>query len=269
MDRKTEYGKSIGKIQKVLDTLSEDINKVWCIHEIIDDSPIKTNTLYEGYNNDSLVELYKPRSHHSKSKTVLDNFISNDTITSIATRKTERDYNPEKPLSLKKLGTILKYGCGYRERLDGIYGIKQYPLKYSNAQGGINHLHSFVIVNNVEGLEKGAYSFSCEDDSLNLLQSGSMELKLKQLNPMNDFVYSASAYILLVSDLGLIAKKYKKRSYRFAHIDAGIMFEGIQIISNSLQLKSCILAGFDEAGFEDILDLYDTELIMGGITISE
>jgi nitroreductase len=64
----------------------------------------------------------------------------------------------------------------------------------------------------------------------------------------------------LVSDLTRVWSKYDARSYRFAHVDIGIMAGNAQLYGETLGLNSVMIAGYLEHEIIDNFKLGEGEL---------
>lgn len=82
-----------------------------------------------------------------------------------------------------------------------------------------------------------------------------------------NFTEDASLVFVLVSNLNRIKWKYGKKSYRFAHVDTGIVAQNIHLIATGNKLRSCMIAGFDDDKINKLL-MIDGEMEFTSLIIA-
>ena len=153
------------KIQRVKEVLGnmEDEEQVGVVHEILDDTPFKTQNylkyIHEEYyivhNKENIikdsVKTYKlePTKCSKKQK---------DLFSIVKERNSVRDYVNEK-LEFSDFSNIIYYTFGVKSIKRGAYDKREYPFRYVNSQGGINYLDLYIIANSVEGIQSGLYYY--------------------------------------------------------------------------------------------------------------
>ena len=173
-------------------------------------------------------------------------------------RMTKRDYSLNK-ISFEDLSNIIYFSCGKRGEMSA-YNTNSFPLRFFPSAGGLQSTDLFVISNNVESLDNGMYYYDYEDNSLVLTQKGYMRNKVLDCCIEQNFMEDASLVFVLVSNLNRIKWKYGKKSYRFAHVDTGIVAQNIHLVATSNKLRSCMIAGFDDDKINKLL-MIDGEMV--------
>ena len=255
--RLNQYEKEINNINEQIATLP-DVEQLAILHEIIDDTPFKT----QNYNKYAHEEYYichnKPKIIESEKKRVLlkpyKTMPDCDLAKLISGRDSVRDY-ANKEVTFEQFSTLLHYSFGVKRIARGAYDQREYPFRYCNSAGGLNHLDLYVFVNNVRGLESGIYYYDFINDDLIQMEYGNMRSIIGRLNFQNEFSIYSNFVVAIVSDLSRIVPKYYKRAYRMVHVDAGIALSYLQIIGEYVGVSSCIVAGFLENELERLLCL--------------
>lgn len=98
-------------------------------------------------------------------------------------------------------------------------------------------------------------------------QKGYMRNKILDCCIEQNFMEDASLVFVLVSNLNRIKWKYGKKSYRFAHVDTGIVAQNIHLIATGNKLRSCMIAGFDDDKINKLL-MIDGEMEFTSLIIA-
>lgn len=260
-----EFAEEIQKLkEQFLDVA--DIDQIKIIHEVIDDTPYKTKD-YEKYlhdeyyikhNRSELIEKSTMKYKLNPDKNLLSE-INLSRI--IKERHSLRDYE-NKLVSYETFSNILHYSFGVKYFGFGAYNQRNYPIKYSNSQGGLNYLDLYIIVNNVDGIEQGLYYYDFINDEICLIDHGNMRLIVNEINFQNEFTVYSNFMCFIVADMERVVPKYYKRAYRFSHVDTGILFAYLQFIAECHGIGSCGVAGFLEHKLDDLLNLSSNEYPM-------
>lgn len=239
-----------------------DIKQVAIIHEIIDDTPYKTKEYNKYFHDEYYISHNKEKIVNSNAKRIklkpYDDMSDCDLKKIITDRYSIRDYKNEE-VSFEQFSTILHYSFGKKRTARGAYDQREFPFKFINSAGGLNHLDLYVFVNKVTGIESGIYYYDFINDELIQIEHGNMRLIVKYVNYQNEFTVYSNFVVTIVSDLSRIVPKYYKRAYRMVHMDAGIATAYMQIIGEYLGISSCVVAGFLEHELEKLLSLTEND----------
>lgn len=256
-----KYKDDIDSVKNIIAKYS-DIEQVAILHELIDDTPYKTKN-YMKYIHDEYYIKHNKSDIIEKSKKYYqldleDNEVSNGIIGLIKDRYSIRDYK-NIPIKFKEFSQILHYSMGLKCIGRGAYDQREFPFKYCNSQGGLNHLDLYLIVNNVEGVEQGLYYYDFIKDRIYQVDKGNMRSLIGEVNFQNEFSTYSSFLAIIVTDLSRVVPKYYKRAYRMAHVDAGILAGYLQLVAENNNVNSCVIAGYLEHKLEDILNLSEND----------
>lgn len=260
--RGLRINKYLNEITKIREELQEhdDLNQVAILHELIDDTPYKTQDYYQYVHNEHYIV-------HNK-KELIDNYIEHyelrpseigeiaDLYSIIRNRNSVRDYLNKK-MTFEEFSNIIYYSFGVKSVSRGAYDQRAYPFKFVNSQGGLNYLDLFLFINTIEGVEQGMYYYDFISNRICQIDYGNFRNTINEIHFQNEFAVYGNFIVVLVADLTRAVPKYYKRAYRMAHVDTGIVLSYMQIISEYQGISSCVIAGYLEHVLEEALNLND------------
>lgn len=243
-----------------------DINQLKVIHEVIDDTPYKTKNFMKYLHNEYNIkhnrnEIIENSVAKYKLQPSKELFIDTNFINIIENRHSLRDYE-NKMVPFEVFSNLLHYSFGVKYFGFGAYNKREYPIKYSNSQGGLNYLDLYIVVNKVKGIEQGLYYYNFINDEICLMDRGNMRPIIKEINFQNEFTAYCNFICIVVGDMQRVVPKYYKRAYRFSHVDTGILIAYLQLIGEYQGLSSCAVAGFLEHKIDELLCLSSNEYPM-------
>lgn len=221
----------ITELSFIHNSLKVDMSELKDWAEILSYSSLKTPPLVKEYISKEKIVL--PTDYLTLSKP-LDEVIK--------TRVSKRSYTGE-ALTLKELSTLLYFSYGVREYVSA-YDKKKFPLRMSPSAGGLQGVELYFVVNNVDSLKKGLYHYNPVENVLDFLEEGNFRRKMVNLCTLQEFINESSVVLILTCIMNRLMWKYKIRSYRYIHMDAGFLGENIYLVGNALGLGICAVAGF-------------------------
>lgn len=254
--RIAKYGDVIRDVRESLAELT-DIEQVGVLHELIDDTPYKSQSYAKYLHDEYYIQHNKPDiiSRSSKSYTLaVDDTTTGHLMDTIRGRHSVRDY-ANADVDFNVFSRVLHYSFGVKYFGRGAYGRREFPFKYTNTQGGLNYLDLYVVVNRVEGVDQGLYYYDFICDRICQMDRGNMRGLLGEINYQNEFCAYSNFVCFVVADMSRVVPKYYRRAYRFAHVDAGILTAYLQLIAEDNGLGSCAIAGYLEHKLEKVLEL--------------
>lgn len=240
------------------------------VHEVLDDTPYKTKNYYQySIDEDSYFiehinqrfkddQVYKTIDLMSPKEDRIGELLKN--------RKSIRDYT-NKELSFEDFSTLMANSFGMKDTFMGAYSLKEYPVKMTNSQGGLNYLDMYLFINNVEDVESGIYYYNFLKHQLIQLDYGNVRPIISKIHYQNEFTTYSNMLVMYIADLKRVSWKYLRRSYRFAHVDTGIAAANLQISSENLGLGTCMVAGYLEHEVEKYLQLTPEEIPILSVSI--
>ncbi|HET7390415.1 MAG TPA: SagB/ThcOx family dehydrogenase [Nitrososphaeraceae archaeon] len=140
-----------------------------------------------------------------------------------------------KPISFMQLSTILHAST------------RGIPLDFLGQDGDRTAIDVYMIVNDVEGLERGSYFFNRSAGSLEQLKRNVPRNMSGYLCLGQNLFSDASIVFFLMTDLLEVLSAYGNRGYRSAQFEAGIVAGKIYLSSYAQQLGASGSTFFDDA----------------------
>ncbi len=171
----------------------------------------------------------------------------------VRNRRSMRDY-ADTPVDLKVVARMLWLGFGLKSRV-WAYGRAGAPTFHAPTGGGLQSTRVLLIAQNIDGLARGIYEYDPEEHVLTVISHGEIRWKLFELCAYQDWIAHAAGIVALTSDIRRVRWKYEERSYRLAHLDAGVIGENMHLAATALGLASCLVFGFVDEDMDRFLDL--------------
>jgi len=151
----------------------------------------------------------------------------------IKRRRSNRHYATETPISFGELSTVLTAS---------LQGTAMDCL----VPGAPPLFTPYLIVNNVAGLQPGAYAVHPEHQALELLRAGEMRDTASRL--ACDQAYAADAHVnaYALTDLEPVLKHFGNRGYRLAQLEAALFGAKLQLAAHALGLGAVGSTSFDD-----------------------
>lgn len=157
----------------------------------------------------------------------------------IERRTSVRNYSPE-PLSLEELSYLLWCTQGVKEVVRNAATFRTVP-----SAGARHALETYILANNVSGLEKGLYRFLPIEHRLteiNMDENIADEIKRGCLDQA--FVKTSAATFIWTAVPYRMTWRYGQRGYRYLHLDAGHVCQNLYLSAESIDCGVCAIAAF-------------------------
>ena len=176
----------------------------------------------------------------------------------IARRRSQRAFDPERPVSAAELGTVLQlsYGITGTSRLGE--GVTQY-LRAVPSGGGLYPLELYLVVQRVEDVPPGLYHYRVGRHALEQLEAGDQSGRLTRSE--TDWGMSATAAFVLViaAVFARSTVKYRERGYRFVLFEAGMVAGQAGLVAECQGIRSCQMGGFVDDELSAVFGLDGTD----------
>ena len=159
--------------------------------------------LYKRYPDASRVRLPDPSSRSGVP-----------TAQTIASRRSTRSYSA-RPMTLDELSQVLFLSTGISADRWGN------ARRTAPSSGALYPIETYVVVHNVEGVERGAYHYAIPDHSLELVRAGDLRERVVDQAIEQEFLGECGAVLFLTQILQRMRPKYQDRSYRYGLLEAG------------------------------------------------
>ena len=166
-------------------------------------------------------------------------------------RRSVRSFS-SRPLSKVELSFLLWASTGVRRREHG------YEFRTAPSAGALYPIETYIIVNNVEGLEKGLYHYTIEGHALEELKVGDFGEKLSQAALEQEMLVTAPLVLIWTAIFERSKWKYGQRAYRYVYLDAGHIGQNLALSATGIGLGSCQIGAFFDDEINQILEVDGT-----------
>lgn len=148
------------------------------------------------------------------------------------------------PLSQTELGVLLFCSAA----------VRNYHSDIKPASSRFTRL--LVFVNNVQGIRRGAYAYDAQKHCLWTIRQADMLLLLQQNYLLSNYsMADTGAIIAIVGDLEKMLAAYGNRGYRLLNAEAGLVAQGVYLVSVALSLACGAALGFNNTVLNAALGL--------------
>lgn len=149
-------------------------------------------------------------------------------------RRSKRNFI-EKPITLEQLNLLLWGTQGITADL-GDYQVRTTP-----SAGALYPIETYMMVNNVEGLEKGLYHLNVEDWVLEGILLDDLSDFAYEVTEEQEMTKKAAVNFIWTAVIDRTLYKYKERAYRYIFWDVGHVSQNMHIIATALGIGSCTM----------------------------
>jgi SagB-type dehydrogenase family enzyme len=170
----------------------------------------------------------------------------------ISERRSTRSYSTE-PMSLAELSQVLFLTTGISADRWGN------ARRTAPSSGALYPIETYVVVHNVEGVDRGVYHYALREHELELVRAGDMRERVVDQAIEQEFLGECGAVVFLTQILQRMRPKYQDRSYRYGLIEAGHLGENGYLAAQSLGLGACGVGAFMDDQINEMLGLDGVE----------
>ena len=159
----------------------------------------------------------------------------------IESRRSVRQYARE-PLSLQELAYLLWCTQGIVQRREPYATFRTVP-----SAGARHAFETYLLVNNVSGLEPGIYRYLAFSHRLMAVEIGTGLADSVMNACLSQAIVEESAVTFIWSCvIYRMAWRYSERAYRLVHIDAGHVCQNLYLAALQLGCGVCAIGAFDD-----------------------
>jgi SagB-type dehydrogenase family enzyme len=160
--------------------------------------------------------------------------------TVVSERRSVRRYS-DQPLSMDDLSQLL-WAC------QGVTGTRgEYEFRASPSAGALYPVETYLVANDIEGLDPGVYHYSVLEHGLDQLNAGDYRDLVASAALDQPMAGRAPVVFIWTGIFQRCRWKYRQRAYRYVYLDAGHIVENLALAAVALDLGSCqIGALYDE-----------------------
>jgi len=167
-------------------------------------------------------------------------------IEALKLRRSIRSFSPN-PLSLDDLSFLLWASTGVQRKEQG------YEFRTVPSAGALYPIETYLIVNNVEDLEKALYHYNIEAHALEELKVGDFAEKIAHAALEQKMCVKAPVVLIWTAVFERSKWKYAQRAYRYVYLDAGHIAQNLALSAIGIGLGSCQIGAFFDDEINQIL----------------
>lgn len=197
--------------------------------------------LQKGADGKEVIELPEPRTL---------NVNKIDLREAIEGRSSFRNFSQE-PLSLEELSYLLWCTQGVRELMGNAATLRNVP-----SAGAKHALETYILVNNVEGLEEGIYLFLPIEHKLAKIETGSFAAENITAACLDQsFIRSSAVTFIWTAVIYRMKWRYGERGYRYINLDAGHVCQNLYLSAQSIDCGVCAIGAFFDDEINAVLGI--------------
>ncbi len=177
--------------------------------------------------------------------------INIDFMAAVELRTSVRDYDAYTPMSLLELSFLLWCTQGVKQVLGDTATLRTVP-----SAGARHAFETYLLINNVEGLQPGLYRFLAMEHKLaqvNMTETIAQEITKACLG--QKFVGSSAVTFIWAADVARMTWRYGERGYRYLHLDAGHVCQNLYLSAQVIGCGACAIAAFDDGLINQVIGL--------------
>ncbi|NGQ96983.1 SagB/ThcOx family dehydrogenase [Brevibacillus sp. SYP-B805] len=163
-------------------------------------------------------------------------------------RRTMRNFT-NVPLSLNELNILLWGTQGITADLG------EYQLRTTPSAGALYPIETYLLVNNVEGLEKGLYHLDVEQWTLEGLKLEDVSEVAYRLTEEQEMTRRSAVNFVWTAVVERTKDKYNERAYRYIWWDAGHVAQNLHIVGNGLGLGVATIGHWFDINMNEFLGI--------------
>lgn len=167
----------------------------------------------------------------------------------LSLRRSIRAY-ADTPLSLSELSQILWAAQGISG--DG-------KLRTAPSAGALYPIVLYIAVEKVESLQPGIYRYNPESHEIIRLKNGNYLKQLSEAALGQSCVEKCPAALIIAADYERLRFRYRERSERYAHIEAGHVSQNVYLQAEAMKLGTVNIGAFFDNEVAKVLGMESRE----------
>ncbi|MDR4998663.1 SagB/ThcOx family dehydrogenase [Brevibacillus parabrevis] len=167
-------------------------------------------------------------------------------------RRSKRNFLPQ-PLSLNELNLLLWGTQGITADMG------DYQLRTTPSAGALYPIETFLLINHVEGLEKGLYHLDVQNWCLEGLKKQDVSEVAYQLTEEQEMTRRAAVNFVWTAKVDRVRHKYNERAYRYIWWDSGHTAQNLHLAANALGLGVSTVGHWMDHDMNEFLGIDGTE----------
>lgn len=167
-------------------------------------------------------------------------------------RRSIRSFS-ERPIQLADLAFLLWASTGIQRKT------KDFEFRTCPSAGALYPIETYVVVNNVDSLEKGIYHYNVRNHSLEELKISDLAKTTAHAALEQDMCAQAPVVFIWTAVFERSKWKYADRAYRYIYLDAGHIAQNLALSAISIGMGTCQVAAFYDDEINEIPGVDGTE----------
>lgn len=173
-----------------------------------------------------------------------------DLRTVIEDRKSVRSYSVT-PLTLEELSYLLWCTQGVKKVLSNNVTFRTVP-----SAGASHAFETYILVNNVEGIQPGVYKFSEIEHSMAAVSfEPGMADEITRCCLNQAFILESAVTFIWVAVYPKMSRRYRDRTYKYLHLDAGHVCQNLYLSAESIGAGVCAIGAYSDDEINSLLGL--------------
>lgn len=171
-------------------------------------------------------------------------------------RRSLRRYS-DKPLTLEELSFLLWCTQGVKEKYQNV------TFRMVPSAGARHAFETYILVNNVKGLNPGLYRYLALDHKLQEVEmSAEIADKLVDACLGQVFIKNSAVTFIWVAVPYRMTWRYSERGYRYMFLDAGHVGQNLYLAAEGIDCGACVIGAYDDDAVNNLLGFDGKELFV-------
>lgn len=163
-------------------------------------------------------------------------------------RRSLRSFS-SRPIEVNDLAFLLWASTGIQRRENG------HEFRTVPSAGALYPIETYVVANNVDGLEKGLYHYNIRIHALEELRIGDLAEETSHASLDQEMCANASVVFIWTAVFQRSKWKYAERAYRYVYLDAGHIAQNLALSAISIGMGTCQIAAFYDDEINEIIGI--------------
>lgn len=172
----------------------------------------------------------------------------------IENRRSTRLYG-QKKLSIEELSYLLWCTQGVSKVYENKATLRNVP-----SAGARHAFETYLLINNVEGINKGLYRYiALEHKLIEINTEEGIDDKILEASYKQKFVKSSAVTFIWTAVSYRMNWRYEERGYRYILLDAGHVCQNLYLSAENIDCGVCAIAAFDDDALNKVLNIDGVE----------
>ena len=153
------------------------------------------------------------------------------------------------PIGKQNLSYLLWASTGIQRKEN------EYEFRTAPSAGALYPIETYLVVNNVENVDRGIYHYSIKEHYLEELKLGDFRNEISKAALGQSMCADAAVVFIWTAIFNRSKWKYDQRAYRYIYLDAGHIAQNLALASIGLDLGSCQIAALFDDEVNEIINV--------------